>query len=69
MKDKDITMFNVDDYIRERKRAGAKYIKWGTNGIKQFRRFARIIYHDISFRLPHSFPSGHVFMGIRHYKK
>ena len=68
MIDKDITAINVDDYIRERKKAGAKYIKWGINGVKHFRFFARIIYHDSLLRFPHSFPNGHQFMGIKHYR-
>ena len=69
MSDSEITIYNVDDFIRERKQKGAKRIIWGKNGVRHLRKFARIIYHDNGFRLPHSFPSGDLFMGIKHVKR
>lgn len=69
MKDKYITEINVDDYIREQKRKGKKIIYWGLNGRKMLRKFAKIIFHDSQYRLPHSFPNNDVFMGIRHQSK
>ena len=38
-KDNDITDMNVDDYIRERRKSGAKYIYWGENGWQRFTSF------------------------------
>ena len=67
IKDKDITRSNVDDHIREKRKSGASKIYWGENGAKHLRRFARMFYRN-EFRFPHSFPNGHVFMGVKHYK-
>lgn len=67
MKQEEITEINVDDYIREQKELGKKKIIWtGKKEIKIFRRFARINYWDVHFRLPHSFPHKATFRGIKH---
>ncbi len=70
MKQNEINAINVDDYIREQKTNGSKKIIWrNKNAIKIFRRFARAVYFHEGYRLPHSFPHGVPFMGIKHYIK
>lgn len=65
MKQKDITMLNIDDYIREKARSGARKIIWGrNNGLKCFYRFVNAL-NKTTFKQLH----GIVFMGLRHYIK
>lgn len=64
MKDKDITAENVEDFIRERKRNGAKYIRWGKNGGLLIKRFIRASLS--AYDLPKNL-NGLRFMGLTHY--
>lgn len=70
MKDADITIANVDDFIRERKRNRARYIRWGKNGARYFKRFVRAVCapdeYGIGFKVPKNL-NGITFMGIKHY--
>lgn len=68
MKQENITMINVDNYIRECKKQGKQVIYWDKKPVKYLRKFARIIYNDSGYHLPHSFPNGEMFAGIKHYK-
>ncbi len=72
MNQKNITEMTVDDYIREQKNKGKKFIRWGKS-VKIFRNFAKAVFapdeYGIGWKLPRSFPNGDMFMGIKHYKK
>lgn len=71
IKQKDITAINVDDYIREQKKSGKKFIIWDKKKVLIFRKFARATFHDplFNWRMPHSFPDKALFMGIKHFCK
>lgn len=62
---KDVTFLNVDDYVRERLRNGAKKIFWDKNGANLLKLFLI----NSGFQISSSFPKGDIFMGIKHYKK
>ena len=59
MKDKDITVMNVDDFIREKRRAKAKFIRWGKNGAKCLLKFVKADNVD--------YERGFLYLGIRHF--
>ena len=63
-----ITNINVDDVIRQRKKEGVDRIVWEGDDLKVFRAFVRAVFNFNGFRLPHSFPNGEMFMGVKHYK-
>ncbi len=63
----EINILTIDDYIREQKAKGRKTITWNKKDVKVFRKFIRIT--NLDYRLPHDYPNGHMFMGIKHYKK
>ena len=67
MKDKEINAINVDDYMRDRKRAGAKSVRWGKNGAVYFKGFVKALYDAECYKYPRTFFSGFLFMGLKHY--
>lgn len=63
MKQKDLTMLDIDNYIIERARSGAKQIIWGRNkGLKSFYMFANTFYKTTYKQL-----HGLTCMGLKHY--
>ena len=62
MKQEDVNSLNVDDYIRERKRAGAKYIIWEKKAEKSLKEFLE----RTGFSLKKT-PDGDLFWGVKHY--
>ena len=82
-KDEDFTALNVDDYIRDKKKEGAKYIGWGKNGWKRFSDFFEaatgcgIGFSDINIKIMsyciknhnHKPKNGELFLGIVHRRQ
>lgn len=59
-----VTIVNVDDYIRERKKGGAKKIIWGSNsGLQAFFNLVSSFVKVNRVKQLH----GIRFMGIKHY--
>ena len=66
MKQSEITSLNVDDFVRERKRNGSKYIRWNKKAFSYFRRFY-IAVCEMNYIKPQRNLNGLTFMGIKHY--
>ena len=78
MKQQDINETNVDDYIRQEKRNGAKEIHWNKGKLKFLRNFfganAPCIHgwfcfcsEGIDEWMKKNFKSGITYMGVKHY--
>lgn len=61
-KQRNLSMVNIDDYIRQRKLFGAKSIIWGKHGLKIFYKFLKM-----SYKIPKNEIHGLRFLGLKHY--
>jgi hypothetical protein len=69
MTQKDISISDVDDYIREQKKLGKKSIRWGANGKRCFRYLVKATYAGLNWHQPRKIFNGFKFMGVKHYSK
>ena len=75
MKREEITVYNIDEYIREKKKNGFKINKpvkrmfWNKKQAKIFYEFAKDVLFDLSCAIPPKFPDKCNFMGIKHFIK
>lgn len=68
MKQSELKVWEVCDYIRLRHRAGAKRIVWGKHdGLLSFWKFVLASFPtELGYKLPDT-PHGLTFMGLKHY--
>lgn len=65
LRQKDLSMLNIDDYIRQRVKSGAKSIMWGNHGLKIISKYLGCLTGTASFRI--SEIHGLRFLGVKHY--
>lgn len=66
---KDLSMSNIDDYIRQRVKSGAKSIIWGKNGLNVFNRYLASLVGEIHPIKIHGIQCFGIKHYIRNYKK
>ena len=63
LKQKDITILNIDDYIIARKKSGTKSIIWGKHGLTIFNAYLATLVGELHPNKIH----GALVFGMRHY--
>jgi hypothetical protein len=62
----NLSVYNLDDYIRQERVNGKKTLTWSGERLKLLRDFVRAYTKS---ELPINFPNGHTFLKIKHYAK